>query len=86
MKVQVVDCLLPDSKERRSNLSLAHRNLQIFLLHKPHVVRFEIRVRVRKPEVKFAYQLWNQLAHLHHRDIFAETSPCTVAELEEERY
>lgn len=78
-----MDCLLPDSKERRSDLPLAHRNFQVFLLHKPRVVRFEIRVRVRKSEVKFTHEFWNQLTHLHHRDVFAQTRSCTVAELEE---
>lgn len=74
---------MADSEDHRLKFPFAHPNLQICLLNKPHIVRFELRDRVRQLEVEFTDQMWDQLAHFYHGNIFAQTSSCTMAELEE---
>lgn len=74
-------CSFPCREKFHSVRPLAHCDFQIRLLNEPRIERLKLRAWVCQLEVEFAHQLRNQLAHLHHRNVFSQTSSCTVAEL-----
>jgi hypothetical protein len=57
---------------------------EVFLLHKPHILRLQLFVRLRELEVKPPHYFWNKHGDLENRDVLANTGPRTCAELHDE--